>query len=395
LLAAILDAANALAESSKAALQLVDSATQCLYMAAHCGFPPVFGQLFHKVEAGQTPCGDAMYLKKRILIRNFYKTRYFRNMPLNSQQLVIQAKICSSQSTPIFARNGKVLGILNTHWEYPHTPDDNILLIMDLLSRMAADLIEHLNWEENLRLAKEKAEKVSYEKDIFLASLSHELRTPLTALLCWTQILKRNPNLTQNKINFGLQSIEDNAIIQNKIIDDLLDVSSIVMGKITIHFENIAISTILNKAINSLRSTAEQKNILLEVNLEVDNITVYADATRLQQIFVNIISNAIKFTKNNGKIAIKLFVINNYEEKHVQIIVADNGIGIKKELLPYIFDRFNQADIKHSKLYGGLGLGLTIAKSLLTLQQGTITVESAGDNHGATFTITLPILNYE
>lgn len=257
-------------------------------------------------------------------------------------------------------------------------PNNNSITINQLIAK-----------NEALLKAKEEAEKASHAKDIFLAMLAHELRTPLTAILCWAQTLKTKP-INTDKLKIAIRSIEENALVQNQLINDLLDVSSIIFGKVLIDFQTIDIATILKHSIDSFRPAAEQKAVSIKTELGNTSLLVNADPARLRQIFGNLVANAIKFTPTNGLIKISL----TNENEMITIQISDNGIGIKPEFLPYIFDRFKQADSSTATMHEGLGLGLTIVRGLLKLQGGNIKADSDGENKGTTFTITLPRIIY-
>jgi len=238
--------------------------------------------------------------------------------------------------------------------------------------------------EENrtLRIRNQELEKASHAKDLFLTMLSHELRIPLTVVISWAQILKMgkiDPKNTQTAI----QIIEEHAFIQNQIINDLLDVSSIALGKITIQPQQLNLAELLEKLIASIAPNAENKKIKLTLELDTP-AEVFADPIRLQQIFGNLLSNALKFTPAQGEIQIKLKIFN----ETIQVSVQDTGIGITADFLPRLFDCFSQAQLNRSK--GSLGMGLTIVHNLLKLQGGSIKAESGGEGKGATFTVILP-----
>ncbi len=266
----------------------------------------------------------------------------------------------------------------------PFSPREAIIRIETHLKVVARNklILEH----EMLRHAKEEAEKANQAKDNFLATLSHELRTPLSVILLWAQMLK-NGNISPDRYYHGLSSIEENALAQNQLVEDLLDVSKISLGKMSIELQTINLIDILQKTIRSILPSAEKKLIKVKENISIEKILVNSDEVRLKQIFLNILSNAIKFTPADGTIEINLTLIAG----KVILAFSDSGIGISSEFLPYIFDRFSQADTGNVSTCRGLGIGLALVRSLLELQGGTIEATSPGENRGATFTITLPI----
>lgn len=233
--------------------------------------------------------------------------------------------------------------------------------------------------------ARAEAELANRTKDEFLATLSHELRTPLTAILGWSHLLRKN-KLDEPRLVHALETIERNARSQSQLIDDLLDVSRIITGKLQIEFDTVDLSTVIETATESVRPAFEAKEIDLQIAVE-PGCPVVGDANRLQQIFWNLLSNAIKFTPKGGQVTITA----HCRKSEVQIMVADTGMGINPEFLPYIFDRFRQADGSTTRAQGGLGLGLAIVRHLVDLHQGTVEVASDGEDRGTTFTVTLPI----
>ena len=234
--------------------------------------------------------------------------------------------------------------------------------------------------------ARAEAEKANRTKDEFLATLSHELRTPLSAILGWSHLL-RTEQLEQEQVLRAFETIERNARAQAQLIDDLLDVSRIITGKLELKLSPVDLSPAIEAAIDSVRPTFEAKAIIFETALESAACLVRGDANRLQQIFGNLFSNAVKFTPRGGRVSVKV----QRDDLYVQIAVSDTGIGISAEFLPYIFDRFRQADGSTTRMHGGLGLGLAIVRHLVQLHQGVIAVESPGKGKGTTFTINIPL----
>jgi PAS domain S-box-containing protein len=239
--------------------------------------------------------------------------------------------------------------------------------------------------EQRARLLHE-AQEVNRLKDEFLATVSHELRTPMTAILGWAQLLRTNQVDAENTAR-ALATIERNAHSQVRLIDDLLDVSRIITGKLRLDVRPVALPSIIEAAADSVRPAAEAKGIRLQVLLDPQAGPVSGDADRLQQIVWNLLSNSIKFTPKQGRVQVRLERINS----HVEIVVSDTGQGIAPDFLPHVFDRFRQADSTQTRAHGGLGLGLTIVRQLVELHGGTVQVESPGPGQGSTFTVSLPI----
>jgi hypothetical protein len=240
--------------------------------------------------------------------------------------------------------------------------------------------------EQTERAARTEAERAGRIKDEFLATLSHELRTPLHAILGWSQILRKSQNVSQ-KVAEGLSVIERNARSQAQIISDLLDMSSIISGKVRLEVQVVDLAGIVEAAVNTVRPAAEAKGIRLDISLEPQARSVRGDPNRLQQIFWNLLTNAVKFTPKGGRVAVTLQRANS----HLELDVADNGEGIDPAFLPHVFDRFRQADSSMERRHGGLGLGLSIVKQLVELHGGTIRSMSAGKGLGSTFKVSLPL----
>ena len=235
--------------------------------------------------------------------------------------------------------------------------------------------------------ARAEAEAANRMKDEFLATLSHELRTPLTSLLGWSSVL-REAKRDEKVLNQGLEAIDRNARVQAQLIDDLLDVSRIVSGKLNLDVRPLDISSVTRAAINVVRPAADAKNIKLDYSAEPGVGAISADSARLHQIVWNLLSNAVKFTPQGGQITIRI----EQDGPHARIIVKDTGQGIDAEFLPRVFDRFRQADSSTTRSFGGLGLGLAIVRHLVELHGGTVSAESEGVGKGATFSATFPLL---
>lgn len=235
--------------------------------------------------------------------------------------------------------------------------------------------------------ARQQAENANRLKDEFLATLSHELRTPLNAILGWSQMLQ-NRNLNTAEAKKALSTIERNARSQNQLIDDILDVSRIITGKLRLNVQAVNLSNVITAAVDAARPAAEAKNIRLQILLDPQAGPISGDPDRLQQVVWNLLSNAVKFTPKDGRIQVRLERINS----HVEIIVSDTGRGIEAEFLPHVFDRFRQSDGSMTRRHGGLGLGLAIVRQIVELHGGTVSAISEGENQGATFTVHLPFL---
>ena len=280
---------------------------------------------------------------------------------------------------PLVAR-GRTLGVITfVSAESGHRYDDDDLALAEDLARRAAQAVD------NARLYKESQE-ASRLKDDFLATVSHELRTPLNAILGWARMLRTN-RFDAETASQALETIERNARSQAQLIEDLLDVSRIITGKLRLDIRPVEPVAVINAAIDAVRPAAEAKNVRLKTVLDPWAGIVSGDPDRLQQVLWNLLSNAIKFTPKDGSVQVRLERVNS----HIEIIVSDTGQGIGHEFLPFVFDRFRQADSTLTRAHGGLGLGLSIVRHLVEMHGGTVRAESAGENLGATFTVKLPL----
>jgi PAS domain S-box-containing protein len=239
---------------------------------------------------------------------------------------------------------------------------------------------------ESERAARSEAERLSHMKDEFLATLSHELRTPLNAIQGWAMLLRQHRARPED-YERGLEAIERNVRVQVQIVNDLLDMSRIISGKVHLEVQPVYLHELVGDAIETVRQSAIAKAIRIQPLLDSHIGLVRGDPNRLQQVLWNLLSNAIKFTPKGGRIQVVLERVNS----HAEISVEDTGIGISPEFLPHVFDRFRQADPSTTRRYGGLGLGLSIVKNLVELHGGTVRVKSAGENQGSTFIVTVPI----
>ena len=224
-------------------------------------------------------------------------------------------------------------------------------------------------------------------KDEFLATLSHELRTPLHAILGWATIL-RSEGTTASTLEQGLEIIERNARAQAQLVEELLDMSRIINGKLRLDVQPVDLQVVVSEAIESVRPAAESKRIRLTKVLDPKGAPITGDPNRLQQILWNLLTNAIKFTPKGGRIQVLLRRVNS----HVEISVADSGQGISPEFMPHLFTRFSQADNTIARQQGGLGLGLALVKSLVELHGGNVKAFSGGPGQGATFVVSLPLM---
>jgi len=242
-------------------------------------------------------------------------------------------------------------------------------------------------YEDEILQAKRTAEESTRAKDEFLAVVSHELRTPLTAMLGWARMLKTG-KLDERTAARALDAIERNAESQNQLIGDILDFSRIISGKIRLDVDRVELASVVEAAIDVVSPSAEAKGIRLQIVLDPKAGPVSGDRERLQQVMWNLLSNAVKFTPKGGRVQVRLARVDS----SVEIVVSDTGQGISAEFLPYVFERFRQADSTTTRRQSGLGLGMAITKHLVELHGGTIRAESPGEGQGSSFILRLPVM---
>ncbi|HZF41723.1 MAG TPA: CHASE3 domain-containing protein [Blastocatellia bacterium] len=275
---------------------------------------------------------------------------------------------------PIKGAEGKIIGA--------------VLIFRDITERRLVEE-ERSKLLTSERAAREKAEAASRSKDEFVAMISHEIRSPLNSILGWAQMLRRG-KFDQAETARAVEIIERNARSQSQLIEDLLDISRVITGKLTLNVRSVELAQILESALDSIRPAAEAKDIRLQARLESRGSMVSGDPNRLQQVVWNLLSNAVKFTPRHGRVDVSLERLERVDSQ-LQITVSDSGVGINPEFLPFVFDRFSQANTTSERKYGGLGLGLAIVRHLVELHGGTVRADSLGEGQGATFTVTLPV----
>jgi signal transduction histidine kinase len=253
------------------------------------------------------------------------------------------------------------------------------------LAAQGAIAIENARLFDAVHKAREAAEIANHLKDEFLATVSHELRTPLNAVLGWTSLL-RGTQMDEARRAKALETIDRNARLQQKIVEDILDVSRIIAGQLRLDRDPMPFRPIVEAAIDSIRPMAGAKSLGLTVELGDDPAILIGDRARLQQVVSNLLSNAVTFTPEGGAVRISLDVT----ESRVELVVSDTGVGIAPAFLPHVFERFRQGDARVTYAHGGLGLGLAIVRHLTEMHGGSVAAVSAGEGKGATFIVRLP-----
>jgi signal transduction histidine kinase/CHASE1-domain containing sensor protein/ActR/RegA family two-component response regulator len=292
----------------------------------------------------------------------------------------------SSMAVPM-AVMGRIIGTIEVQSYDKNVYRPEHVTAMSMAANLTAVAIENVRLLELERSAREAAEESNRLKDEFLATVSHELRTPLTAILGWSRLLEAG-TLDDSVTQQAVEVIWRNAKAQAQIVDDILDVSRIITGNLSLDLHPLEVVPVVENAINVVRPTADAKGIKIEKYFDAKPAMISGDANRLQQVIWNLLSNAVKFTESGGRVCVKVSRVGGAAE----VRVSDTGRGISKEFLPYVFERFRQADSTTTRQHGGLGLGLAIARHLVEIHGGTINAESGGEGRGATFTIRLPLI---
>ncbi|HEX7997302.1 MAG TPA: CHASE domain-containing protein [Pyrinomonadaceae bacterium] len=282
---------------------------------------------------------------------------------------------------------GRIIGTIDVQSYDPDAYGEEHVTALRMAANLAAVAVENVRLFERENKARTLAEESNRMKDEFLATVSHELRTPLTAIFGWSRLLSSG-TLDAEASTRAVETIERNARAQAQIIDDILDVSRIITGKLHFDVEAFELTNVVEAAINAVRPAADAKHIRLETVFENHPFLISGDQNRLQQVVWNLLSNAVKFTPAGGRVEVGL----TQSGSHVEITVTDTGQGISPEFLPYVFDRFRQADASTTRQHGGLGLGLAIVRHLVELHGGTVSAESPGEGLGASFRVRLPLL---
>jgi signal transduction histidine kinase/CheY-like chemotaxis protein len=364
-------------------ISLYESDTQTI----RCAFAYSDGSLyptdqFEPLKLGTGPQSECIRTARPLIVDNIAKRhpnsfRYVGNTDNNPVSIIYVPMISEE----------KVMGVIQAQSvrEGAYTEED--VPMLSIIANQAASAIQNARLYREAVEGRQAMERANQIKDEFFAILSHELRTPLTPILGWTRILSRLPSEDHETRAHALAVIERNAKLQTQLVNDLLDMSRIDSGKLSIYVQSTNLNTAVQEAIESIRGEAEQRGVILESELSADDPAILTDPARLEQIIANLLINAIKFTDKDGRVTVS----TGRTASSGIIKVSDTGIGIPQEFLPHIFERFRQADSSTRRRHGGLGLGLSIVKSLVEMHGGQVKVHSDGVGHGSTFTVRLPL----
>ena len=377
----IMDAAVTIMRSDFASMQMCfprqDKAGD-LRLLAYRGFTAEAAKFFEWVSADTgCACGVAFKTRKRIVVPDVTVSPiYIGTEPLEAS---LQTGIRAVQSTPLVSRDGRLVGMISTHWRDPHVPSEHDLRLLDILARQASDLIERQCVEEALR-------QTDRRKDEFLAMLSHELRNPLAPMQHAVTLLQvARDERTREQASTIL---ERQVRHMTRLVEDLLDVSRISHGHIEMRMREVDLATVIHTAVETSHPPVQAGGHRLDIALPAEPVHVLADPMRLAQVVSNLLNNAAKYTPPGGHIDLKVGVFSGL----ASISVRDDGIGIPENELPRIFDMFMQLDCGRHRAPGGLGVGLALAQKLVELHNGTLEARSAGPGQGSEFTVRLPTL---
>ncbi|OCQ88965.1 ATPase [Nostoc sp. MBR 210] len=369
---------------------LIEDNSQIMRLASYGGVTAEIAKEIEFLEFGQAICGTVAQYRQSIYVENVQQSTDVKTSLIRS--FGVQAYF----SYPLIAQ-GKLFGTLSFGSCSRNFFSENQRSMMQAICDQIAIAMERSSLITSLQQQTEQLQQANRMKDEFLAILSHELRSPLNAILGWAQLL-RSRKLNETQVSKALETIERNAKMQTQMIEDLLDISRMIRGKLRLKVATCNLITIIESTIETVTLAAQAKEIELQfarANHQESQFLISGDSDRLQQIIWNLLSNAIKFTPQGGKVEIQLAKsVSHHSESisYAQIQIIDTGIGINSEFIPYVFDRFRQADSSSTRAHGGLGLGLAIVRHLVELHGGTITVDSPGEEQGTTFTVKLPLL---
>ncbi|HYB97830.1 MAG TPA: ATP-binding protein [Candidatus Limnocylindrales bacterium] len=389
-------AATTTADAGCAAVSAAGATGDGLLVRAHAGFEEDFLRRIAWVPCRGGACGTSYAERRRVVVEDVDMDAIFDGYRDAARMAGFRACHC----TPLINRAGQILGVLTVHFRSPRRVTQREMRLMDLYARMTADAIENARLHEQDRReledrtqlllreqrAREEAERASRLKDEFLATVSHELRTPLTAIIGWAHML-RHDGLDEATSARAIETIERAATTQAQLVEDILDVSRIITGKLRLNIQPVDMSAVVEAAVASVQLAAESKGLSVTVAVERTQQRVLGDANRLQQVIWNLLSNAIKFTPAGGTIDLRM----ERAGSHVCVRVSDSGEGFDADFAPFLFDRFRQADGSSARRHGGLGLGLAIVRHMVELHGGAVVAESLGRGRGATFTVRLPL----
>jgi signal transduction histidine kinase len=382
----VIDAAVAIMGARFASMQLFHperGAAGELRLLAHRGFGPAAAKFWEWVRADSScTCGMVLKTRQRCIEPDIANSSFMTGT--DDQASYLREGILAGQSTPLTSRDGNLLGMISTYWDRPYEPSERELRNLDILARQAADLIERNQADAALRAMNATLQETNRQKDEFLAMLGHELRNPLYAVRNAVAAASLDGSRRPRALDIARRQTEQ----LGRLIDDLLDVARITQGRIPLRKERVYLRDLLTRAMDDTRSFIESRGLRCEMVLPPTPMRLDGDPSRLEQVFVNLLSNAGKFTEPGGAITVEATL----ERGQAVVRVRDTGIGIAPEFLPRIWDLFAQAERSLDRAQGGLGIGLTVARRLVELHGGHMVARSRGLGQGAEFAVSLPAI---
>jgi signal transduction histidine kinase len=372
----ILQAATDLHQADMGYIRLYDPDRKVLSIEVHQGFDEKYIERFKTVDGGDdSPCARALRTRRRVMVEDIHAEGQSA-IDLGAAEL---GQYRSIQTTPLFSREGKPLGVLSIHFRFPRMESTQRSGMLDLFARQAADFIESLRITEQLKDADRR-------KDEFIATLSHELRNPLAAIDSSAMLLE-SAQLDSIRRAWAIQVVRRQCRTMKILLDDLLDVSRFTLGRVTMEKQNIPLASLIESAVETTQSLMDEAKHALSVTKSPPSLMVYGDPIRLTQVFSNLLSNAAKYTEPGGKIALDVQLM----AKEVTVSVTDNGIGIDPPCLEEIFGMFSQAKGERHAMAGGLGIGLALVRAIAELHGGRVYATSRGVGQGSAFHVDLPV----
>jgi len=382
----LVDAATKIMHSDLGSLQRYDPERNALQLIAHIGLDDEAIAYWQWVCSGQaTTCGQALEKLQRVIVHDFETCTFIAGTP--DGDAFHKAGVRSAQSTPLLTRNGRLVGMLTTHCTYCCEPNERDLRLLDIVARQAADLIERKMATESLQKQGAELVRADRNKNEFLATLAHELRNPLSPIRNGLSLLKLGKAEQTPRV---LMIMERQVGQMVKLIDDLLDVSRISRGAISLSPVQVTLSTLIDNAVETSRPLIDDANHNFTLTIPGNIVWLHVDALRIVQIISNLLNNAAKYTPRGGQIKLVAEVI----EAQVVIRIIDTGIGISASMLPNIFELFTQVDGAAERSKSGLGVGLALSRKLAEMHEGSIEAESLGEERGAVFTLRLPVATF-
>jgi signal transduction histidine kinase len=392
----LVDAAMSIMHSTSASLQMLTrdrSKGGELRLIASRGFSDTAIANWEWIRPdAATTCAEALRRGERVVVPDNEQCAFMAGTPdLDGFRT---EGVRASQTTPLISRAGQMLGMISTHWDAVHMPSERDFRLLDILARQAADLLERTQVEQALRRSERELKEADRRKDEFLATLAHELRNPLAPLRTSLELIRLAGD-RPGAVEDVRTMMEEQLGQLVRLVDDLLDVSRITSGKIRLHRQPSSLIALVNAAVHANQAAFTAGRVALRLAMPGVPVLIDADPTRFVQVVSNVLQNAVKFTDAGGIVTISAAVTEASvgEARDVALMITDSGVGITKEMLPRVFERFTQDDAAVHRSHSGLGIGLALARQLIEMHGGSITAHSDGPGLGSSFTIRMPVVD--